>query len=110
MLILFCFTQAVSAVAADCEIPRVDFRLAAADEVTDEPRRTGAHRPAKRAVAGIEKEAGDLCRADDRRAIRRHWAQTRPEGGLGNIAAGEEIGNRMFQRAAAGQAEIVGIA
>ncbi len=49
-------------------------------------------------MAGIEVEVGIARGADDGRAVGRHRAQASPEGGSGEVAAGEQVAGDHFQR------------
>src|SRR5207237_1015564 len=60
------------------------------------------HGPAKRAVAGVEIEVGQLALSDQRRAVRRHRPQAAPEGRRLEVAAArKQVADGMLERAAA---------
>src|SRR5665213_3731778 len=70
----------------------VHLRLASTDRVGERAPRSARHRPAERAVSGVEPQVAITRGADQWHVRRRRRTQSRPEGGAGGIAGvGKEI-------------------
>ncbi len=88
------------------QIVRLDRRLLAGDQIGEQLAGAARHRPAERAVARVQEQVRHRRAADDRRAVRRHRAQARPERGLRRVAAArEQIVHAHFERLAACRAQ-----
>src|SRR5688500_14086437 len=76
-----------------------DLRRLADDAVGARPPRAAGHRPAERAVPGVEIEVAIARRADPRGAVRGHRAQAGPALGAAEIAPlGEEVADDVAHR------------
>ena len=64
-----------SAEAGDAEVVGRDLGGAAENEVGQQPAGAAGHRPAQRALPGVEPEVGEAGAADHRHAIGRRWPQ-----------------------------------
>src|SRR6266850_7897164 len=81
---------------------KLDFRLAAADQVGDGLAGTARERPAERAVTGIEEEVAIAGAPDQGHVTGCGRAQACPSGGIGKIAGPwEEFLNTFDDRPAA---------
>lgn len=68
-----------SSVAAEREIDRFDRRRAAANNIADDVRRATRHRPAQRAVTGVQEQVAHFGWADDWGTIRGHGTEAAPK-------------------------------
>lgn len=88
------------------EATDIDLGLSLQDNISQNTRRPAGHGPAQRAVACIDVQVGKARRTDQRRSVRRHRPEAAPEGGLANRSAvGEEVGDGVLERRAAGRIE-----
>src|SRR5471032_32534 len=84
---MFCGLLDFMTVTGNIEAFGADLRGFLRHQVSQQATGTTGHGPTERAVASVQEQVAERCRANDRRAVRGGRTQTGPETRLGQIAA-----------------------
>lgn len=77
---------------------RIDIRCSSDYEVRQQSPRAASHSPTQSTVSGVEEEIAKFCRADDRRAVRRHRSKAGPERCPRQVSSWKQIAHDHFER------------